>query len=65
MKASVVYNAANFIRSSVQSVYEALLEAILFVCSLFTCFCQLASNDYSVSDDSSLFDCNIYIVIYF
>lgn len=31
MKASVVYNEANFIRDSVHSVYEALIEAVIFV----------------------------------
>ncbi len=31
MRASIVYNQADFIRSSVDSVYEALIESILFV----------------------------------
>ncbi|MDR3478757.1 MAG: efflux RND transporter permease subunit [Gammaproteobacteria bacterium] len=31
MKASVVYNQATFIQSSVHSVYEAVIEAIIFV----------------------------------
>ena len=31
MKASIAYNQANYIRASIHSVYEALIEAVIFV----------------------------------